>query len=141
MAACDRHWLLTWTTYGTWLPGDARGFVSPLRNGQGQQVVHNIVGTAFDKDLPALRASVAQKLLGPPVRLNAQHAAAMLRQWVAHAAFRNHELEAAAIMANHCHIVVGVPGDPSPSRVLGDYKSYASRALNEQFDRPKSGTW
>ena len=26
-----RYWLLTWTTYGTWLPGDDRGFVSPVR--------------------------------------------------------------------------------------------------------------
>src|SRR5947209_816005 len=25
--AMDRYWFLTWTTYGTWLPGDARGFV------------------------------------------------------------------------------------------------------------------
>jgi len=31
--AFDRHWLLTWTTYGTWLPGDARGFVSPIPTG------------------------------------------------------------------------------------------------------------
>ena len=29
----DRYWLLTWTTYGTWLPGDARGFVSNVADG------------------------------------------------------------------------------------------------------------
>jgi hypothetical protein len=23
----DRYWFLTWTTYGTWLPGDVRGSV------------------------------------------------------------------------------------------------------------------
>ena len=23
-------WLITWTTYGTWLPGDSRGHVSPV---------------------------------------------------------------------------------------------------------------
>ena len=28
----DRNWFLTWTTYGTWLPGDPRGFVGSLRN-------------------------------------------------------------------------------------------------------------
>lgn len=27
-----RCWLLTWTTYGTWLPGEDRGFVSPVRS-------------------------------------------------------------------------------------------------------------
>ena len=23
-------WLITWTTYGTWLPGDPRGNISPI---------------------------------------------------------------------------------------------------------------
>ena len=31
MIAADRHWLLTWTTYGTWLPGDDRGSVVDSR--------------------------------------------------------------------------------------------------------------
>ena len=31
----DRYWLLTWTTYGTWLPGDRRGFVSNVLDGSG----------------------------------------------------------------------------------------------------------
>ena len=31
----DRHWFLTWTTYGSWLPGDPRGFVSQLRDDYG----------------------------------------------------------------------------------------------------------
>jgi hypothetical protein len=32
----DRFWLLTWTTYGTWLPGDERGFVSEVRDDSGE---------------------------------------------------------------------------------------------------------
>ena len=44
-------------------------------------------------------------------------------------------------MANHFHIVVQVPGDPSPGRVLGDFKSYASRVLNREFGQPLSETW
>jgi hypothetical protein len=24
----DRYWLITWTCYGTWLPGARQGFVS-----------------------------------------------------------------------------------------------------------------
>jgi hypothetical protein len=31
----DRVWMITWTTYGTRLPGDARGFVSNVRDGPG----------------------------------------------------------------------------------------------------------
>ena len=46
----DRYWLLTWTTYGTWLPGDQRGFVSNVPNGSGPEVRHNIPGTPYDAD-------------------------------------------------------------------------------------------
>jgi hypothetical protein len=50
----DRHWLLTSTTYGTWLPGDPRGFVSNVADGPGPEVRHNIPGTPYDKDMPGL---------------------------------------------------------------------------------------
>ncbi len=30
----DNVWLLTWTTYGTWLPGDNRGFMGYIRQKQ-----------------------------------------------------------------------------------------------------------
>jgi hypothetical protein len=39
------------------------------------------------------------------------------------------------------HVVVGVPGDPSPGTLLRDYKSYASRALNRSFGVRQSSTW
>jgi hypothetical protein len=45
------------------------------------------------------------------------------------------------IMAKHVHLVVGVLGDPDPNRVLGDFKSYASRSLNRKWGKPKSDTW
>jgi hypothetical protein len=41
----DRYWLITWCTYGSWLPSDPRGFVGPVRDGSGTQVIHNIPGT------------------------------------------------------------------------------------------------
>lgn len=46
-------------------------------------------------------------------------------------------------MANHVHLIVGVPGDPDPATLLRDFKSYASRALNLNSgdSRPPSGTW
>jgi len=57
------------------------------------------------------------------------------------ARFRNWLLVAAAVMANHCHVVVGVPGDPEPDTLLRDLKAYASRRLNSRWPRPESGTW
>jgi hypothetical protein len=44
-------------------------------------------------------------------------------------------------MFNHFHIVVGVPGDPDPSKVLGDFKSWGTRALSRHFGAPASMTW
>ncbi len=37
---------------------------------------------------------------------------------------------AVAIMRNHVHLVVGVPGDPDPALLLEGFKRYGSRALN-----------
>jgi hypothetical protein len=44
-------------------------------------------------------------------------------------------------MANHTHLLVGVPGDPDPETLLRDFKAYASRALNRRWGKPTSGTW
>ena len=48
---------------------------------------------------------------------------------------------ALAIMKNHVHLVVGVPGDPEPDTLLRDFKSYGSRRLNRLVGTPDSGTW
>jgi hypothetical protein len=44
-------------------------------------------------------------------------------------------------MFNHFHIVVGVPGDPDPGKILGDFKSWATRTLSKCFGAPPSKTW
>jgi REP element-mobilizing transposase RayT len=44
-------------------------------------------------------------------------------------------------MHNHFHIVVGVNGDPSPSKILGDFKSWGTRKLSAKFGAPASETW
>src|SRR6266540_502234 len=62
----DRYWLLTTTTYGTWLPGDERGFVSNLANEAGKGERHNVPGTPCDEDLPRLRAYMVEQLKCPP---------------------------------------------------------------------------
>lgn len=65
----------------------------------------------------------------------------MANQFQVTAKFRGWRLLAVAIMANHFHLVVGVTGDPDPSALLRDFKSYGSRALNKRWPRPASGTW
>ena len=60
------------------------------------------------------------------------HAETALTQFRETADVRGWSIRAVAIMFNHFHIVVGVPGDPPPSKILGDFKSWTTRALSEQ---------
>ena len=126
----DRIWFLTWTTYGTWLPGDERGFVSPKFEGDTPERRNNEPGRPYDEGRPDLRRIAESQLAGDPVRLTRAQAEVVRRQFEETARYRGWQLLAGAIMANHVHVVVGVPGDPDPSALLRDFKSYASRALN-----------
>ncbi len=110
-------WLLTSTTYGTWLPGDARGFV--------KHTDQNQYGDPFDTDMPALEASARRAMKGPAVRLSAEQATAVPAQFRETAAYRHWLPVAAAVMSNHFHVVIH--GDAEPERMLGDLKGYASR--------------
>jgi len=137
----DRYWLLTWTTYGSWLPGDERGFVGELRDTSWAKLLHNAPGTTYDSDVPLLERFAREALKGPVVRLVEAQGRALLDQFHETATYRKWLLLAAAVMANHAHIVVGVEGDPEPSDILRDFKSYGSRALNKRWPRPESDTW
>ena len=111
----DRYWLLTWVTYGTWLPGDERGFVSHVRTSSGQHVINNIPGTLRDANIPALRRYSESQLKCDPIHLTPPHAEALLEQFHETVEYRRWFLWAVGVMAHHVHVVVGVPGDPEPT--------------------------
>jgi REP element-mobilizing transposase RayT len=139
-----RVWFLTWTTHGTWSPGDARGFVSPKFEGDFPERRNNEPGQFYHEGRRDLRRIAENKLVGDPVRLTRAQAEAVRRQFEETASYRGWQLLAGAIMANHVHLVVGVPGDPEPSGLFGDFESYASRALNLRdrvFLKPKPRWW
>ena len=137
----DRHWLLTSTTYGTWLPGDERGFVSPVRVEHSRSERHNRPNTAYDASRPKLRRWASEQLRCEPIWLSPQQAQIVSKQFEETADYRNWRLICTAVMGNHFHAVMSVPGDPDPSKLLQSLKSYASRALNSQFGKPRSETW
>jgi REP element-mobilizing transposase RayT len=143
----SRSWLLTSTFYGNWLPGDPRGFVSRVwdhRPDDGDCVVrleHDVPGTPYDEDLPGLWRTAQAQMKGPRVLINREQAEALLAQFRETAAYRGWHLVGVAVMDNHVHIVVTVPGDPDPADVLGDFKGYGSRPLNRGWGRRPNGTW
>ncbi len=137
----DRYWLLTWTTYGTWLPGDSRGSVTSVRADARPRTEHDQPGTAWESPLPGLHAAARAALKGPLVYLLLQQANVLPEQFRETAAYRGWLLLGAAVMVNHIHLVVGVPGDPDPENLVRDFKAYGSRTLNRRWDRPANGSW
>jgi hypothetical protein len=57
----DNVWLLTWTTYGTWLPDDNRGFVGYIRERQPADSRQRLDD--------AVRADEASRRVPPPSEL------------------------------------------------------------------------
>ncbi len=128
-----RHWLLTWTTHGTWLPGDRRGSVGKFRDRDGQIKPHNRPGESFALASEALATFAKDQMTSKPVFLNREHAELIVAQFQETARFRDWRLLAAAVMSCHIHLIAAVADDPSPSSVLRDFKSYCSRKLNSQM--------
>lgn len=124
-----------------WLSGDARGLVSPKFENPVTEKRENTLGTPYDQGRAKLRRIAQANLLSEPVLLQVDQAQIVFGQFQETAAYRGWTLVACAAMANHIHILDGVSGDPEPSDLLRDFKSYASRALNRQLPKPASGTW
>ncbi len=140
-------WLLTSTTYGTWLPGDARGFVGrvfDIRDGDDEtkrRIEHNRYWTEYDRDMQGLRRKSQELMKGDPVWLNPEQAAVVRDQFLETARYRKWSISTIAVMANHFHLIVTAPESTSTDVLLRDLKSYASRALNLKWAKPLSGRW
>jgi len=130
-----RAWLLTWTTYGTWLPGDERGFVTHVRDTDGKQVIHNEYGTAYDANLLGLQRYARSIMRQQPVWLTKEQAVAVAEQFRETATYCEWGLLALAVMSNHAHLVVTAPEDVPKDKLLGDFKAYGTRCLNRGFGR------
>lgn len=143
----DRYWFLTNTTYGTWLPGSERGFVGHVWEHRtdeppdDRRIIHNLPGTPYDEDIDGLHRRSRELMKGQPINFERTHAEVFWKQILETAEFRKWQILTVAIMYNHFHIVVGVIGDPQPGKILGDFKSWGTRALSREFGTPASETW
>jgi REP element-mobilizing transposase RayT len=95
----------------------------------------------IDQEMPGLQRSAQTLLQAEPVRLCETAARVLFQQFQETATIRHWKLLACAIMANHIHVVLGVPGDPDPAALLPDLKSYGSRALNRFYPGGASDRW
>jgi REP element-mobilizing transposase RayT len=112
---------ITWTCYGTWLPGDPRGHVSNLQLPKGGFLPkQNVAGTPYNAGdvFTQSRARALQKQ--ETVYLTLKQADAVAASLCRAAQSRAWRILRGAIMANHVHVVLmDCPNDgPAVRRIL-----------------------
>ena len=105
--------MVTWSTYGSWLPGDKRGYVEDGKILPGDTKIHE-------------RNKQRQK--SPTIKLNAVEKKLVTQTILEEAKKINHKVEALVVCSNHVHLL-GRPHKESVGKLVGRYKSLAARAL------------
>ncbi|HEX4588901.1 MAG TPA: hypothetical protein VH120_03170 [Gemmataceae bacterium] len=109
-------YFITWTTYGTWLSGDQRGWIK-----RGQWVVQ--------PPDPELELRSRQAMTGDFIVLTPEQRAIVDQVVVDHCRIRNWVLHARNVRTNHVHLVLSAPVHP---RVIREQlKAWASRRLSD----------
>ena len=106
---------ITWTTYGSWLPGDSRGW-RKWRSGQRLPQ-------------PLLEDWCRERMKEPPVVLHWEHREAVENVCREHAQLRGWALHAISVRSNHVHIAVTAFG--IPAKVRDQFKANGTRVLRQ----------
>jgi len=109
-------YFLTWTCYGTYLPGDSRGWT---RWHRGDQLPR-----------PRLEDWTRQQLQESAVFLNDEQRQLVEDVVRQHCECRNWSLHAVNCRSNHCHVVVTAPDHPG-EQVREQLKAWATRRLKK----------
>jgi hypothetical protein len=117
-------YLLTFRTYGTWLPGDPRGW---RRHGDGP-------GAPPRAPAPRLHRATLAQIAWPPLLLSASAAAIVRRSVATTAGTRGWRLHAVQAVSTHVHVVVGAPAEATA--VVASLKAYAGRDLRAHLGAP-----
>ncbi len=128
---------ITFTTYGTWLPGDKRGYVSTTRLPEGGTLPKkNLYGTDYTRNDPYTKQVACAQQKYDTVWLNLDHAKVIAHELVAACQQRDWFIAQAAIMSNHVHVVVmQCPQDgPAVRRIL---KGVTQAELSKHTGHPQ----
>jgi len=132
-------WFLTWTTYGTWLPGDDRGFVSRVPQADGTHIVRNTPDTPHDAAIGDVHAAAQRRMKGSPVRLTAAHAAVVDQAILETASRHPVAVIAYSIMEDHVHLLCQSELTGSDLQQL--FKGTSSRRLGQSAELTNSPRW
>jgi REP element-mobilizing transposase RayT len=106
---------LTWTTYGTWLPGDERGWVER--------------GNGFQLPDPVRKLDAEARMKEDACRLDDEQRLVVEKTITDHCRIRGWELHAVNCRSNHVHVVVSANRDPDT--VCEQFKAWCTRRLKE----------
>jgi REP element-mobilizing transposase RayT len=124
-------YFITFTTYGTWLHGQATGSVDDE---------HNKVGSPFVEPNPNRRMANQEKMTQEPYQLDAARRKLVCDAIVEECQFRGWTLHALHIRSNHVHLVV--TSEREPEFVIRTCKANASKRLNRVgFDNNERKRW
>ena len=124
-------YLLTWTTYGSWLHGDARGSVDAEHNVKGHPTL--------DRD-DFLHAAVSQRMSSDAVVFGEREREIVADVIGAHCEHRGWRLHAVNARTNHVHVVVTCDVDPSVA--MAQFKAWGTRRLRESgFVATDASVW
>jgi REP element-mobilizing transposase RayT len=106
-------YMLTWTTYGTWLQGDERGFVKDGQILNKNETLENINKFNLEKE---------------PVRLNAKQREIVKNTIIEEAKRVSQKIFALIVFSNHIHLLVE-KNQNSIETTAALYKTAARKAL------------
>jgi transposase IS200 family protein len=107
---------LTWTTYGSWLPGDQRGWMD--RHDK----------CTVKKSSPQLESS-SRSLMREPAFILSEGQCEVVRQSIQKTCtIRNWKIYALSIYSNHVHVLISC-SDKNGSQALNMLKAHCTRAL------------
>ena len=112
-------YFITWTCYGTHLPGDSRGWMQWQNGDRTPQ--------------PLLAEWCCDQMLEAPIVLDPSQRATVEQAIRDHCKFRSWNLHAVNCRSNHCHVVVTAV-DYAGEQVRDQFKAWATRRLKSQID-------
>ena len=108
-------YFLTWVTYGTWLPGDERGWIWHDRGEQPPHPIRKLEAEATMTEDACVLDVEQRKIVETTIS--------------AHCTIRGWQLHVVNCRTNHLHVVVSAPVHPDTIRK--QFKAWCTRRLKE----------
>ncbi len=116
-------YFITWTCYGTWLPGDERGWTKWHDGDKLPQ--------------PLLADWCRKQMKEPPVLLDGTQREIVENTIARHCEIRRWHLHAVNCRSNHCHVVVTASSHDGEV-VRDQFKAWCTRKLKERLNATRS---